>query len=451
VLLFMTLAMVGGGSAIAASATTGASSSGEPGSGGTQSVSQWQQAQSQVPEPTTGCYDASYPSAQWVATTCAVAPKIPFAPVLPSQTTGSDGKPGTVGNGVDYSAQVNGLITQTTGTFTDVSPGISETGQAGGVGPEVPNEFSLQLNSEFFSSPACAGAHDPSRCLGWQQFVYTTDPNLVFMQYWLINYNVACPTGWFNYYGDCYTNSPAQRVPDGPLTASDLASTQLEGSADQGGNDQATVYTGVGRAAMVSNPDSVVDLASYWNTSEFGVYGDGGGSEAYFGANTTIDAQSVIGGNSFAPPQCVNEGFTGETNNLTLSGTPSISSQGSPAMSTQQTNGDVTTASCATASGGIPQDQYNFYYKWSGSPSYSETTLSFYPNGSFYTGDGVSGIRTLNGTDITLYVAQDCEPTYRGVTSSSGLNSKSNPGTMSCSAYETGSGNWYATLVSSYP
>ncbi len=451
-MLLTVLAMVGGGSAIAASATTGPGSPAGPGQGSPQTVAEWQQAQSQDPTPTSGCYGASFPVVQWEATACTVAPEIPFAPEVTTPPTGSaTPTPGTVGNGLDYSAQVNGLISQDTGSFTNVTPTISETGIGAGRGQPLPNEFSLQMNSEFFSSAACAGALNPSRCLGWQQFIYTTDPNLVFMQYWLIYYRNTCPTGWYKYFGDCYTNSPARRVSDGPLTASDLASTQLEGSAVQGGTDRLTLFTSGGHADSVSNPDSMVDLADNWNVSEFGVYGDGGGSEAYFGKNTKLESQQIIPGNNIVPPQCVEEGFTGETNNLTLSSTPSVPLQGPPEMVTQQTNGNVTNPSCATGGGGLTQAQYDFYYEWGNSPTYTETTLTLTPNESFYFGDGDSGFRTLNGTEITLYVAQDCEPTYQGVTTNSGLNTKNKPGTMSCSTNQTASGTWYATLVSGSP
>ena len=107
------------------------------------------------------------------------------------------GGPATVGDGADYSAVVTGKISKATGTFTNVSPKITEKGQIGGVGPKKANEFSLQLNTQFFSgSPACAKAGTPSKCLAWQQFVYTTDSNIVFMQYWLIDYDAKCLSGW---------------------------------------------------------------------------------------------------------------------------------------------------------------------------------------------------------------------------------------------------------------
>src|ERR1700721_151821 len=84
--------------------------------------------------------------ARWQAAKGPVAPDSRLAP-----------KP-VVGDGNDYSAVVTGLISQATGTFTNVSPGITERGKVGGVRANRANAFSLQLNSQFFTgSPECAG------------------------------------------------------------------------------------------------------------------------------------------------------------------------------------------------------------------------------------------------------------------------------------------------------
>lgn len=104
-----------------------------------------------------------------------------------------------------------------------------------------------------------------------------------------------------------------------------------------------------GQAVMVSAPDKVLHLAKYWNTTEFNVFGDGNGSEANFGLNTTLDAQTAIVGTSTKAPQCVAEGFTAETNNLSLTTTPALGKTKVPTMAAAQTNGTTTTASCATA------------------------------------------------------------------------------------------------------
>ncbi len=310
----------------------------------------WQKAIANLPLPGEGCFTASYPSLQWHAARCKVAPGVPFEPAVANQSATASPL-AAVGNGNDYSAVVTGPITEATGSFADVSPGITEKGQYGGAGPKLANTFSLQLNSQFFSgSPTCSGSSKPSKCLAWQQFVYDTHSNTVFMQYWLINYSATCPSHWFSYLSDCYKNSPASTFPGGALTAADLATTKLSGSANLGGTDAVELSNG-SQATSADNPDTVLDLAQSWNTTEFDVFGDAGGARAKFGKKTTLEAQTTISSTSLAAPECVKEGFTGETNNLKLTGTPALGTVATPTMGSEQTNGTTKPASCATAPG----------------------------------------------------------------------------------------------------
>jgi hypothetical protein len=312
---------------------------------------QWRADISGLKQPGTGCFNAAYPKLQWRAVRCVTAPRIPLAP-RPVAHSASHGAPELVGDGTDYSAVVSGLISKATGTFTNVSSGITEKGQNGGSGGQVANAFSLQLNTQFISGdPACAKSGDPADCLAWQQFVYTYDSSRsgeIFMQYWLINYDATCPSGWYTYSTDCYTNSNATSV--SVVTAAQLASVSMSGTAASGGNDAVSLTISGGHATSVSNADTKIHLATYWNTAEWGVYGDGGGSEANFGANTTLEAQTALTDTSGGAPSCVEEGFTGETNNLNFTTTPALGSEPSPTIATKQTNGTAGTASCATAS-----------------------------------------------------------------------------------------------------
>jgi Putative Ig domain len=148
---------------------------------------------------------------------------------------------------------------------------------------------------------------------------------------------------------DCFINSSTAGV--STLTASQLATVQLSGSARSGGLDSVELSAGSGQATSVTNSDNAVDLASSWNTTEWGVYGDGSGSEAYFGTGTTLQAQTALTATSTSAPSCIEEGFTGETNNLSLTSTPALGSQSAPTMATRQTDGTAGTASCAVASG----------------------------------------------------------------------------------------------------
>jgi hypothetical protein len=315
---------------------------------------QWQSAIAKVPEQGAGCYQAAYPALSWHSVACVTAPNIPLVPKLahataPHAAAGHAG-PETIGDGSDYSAVVSGLISKATGTFSNVSSNISESGQNGGTGASEANSFSLQLNTQFFSgSPACSRASDPSQCQAWQQFVYTYNGDGtgdVFMQYWLINYNNSCPSGWYSYSPDCYTNSNATEVNE--VTAQQLGSVKLGASAVSGGNDSVSLSVGSGQASTVTGKDTKIGLASFWNTTEWGVFGNGGGGAANFGSGNSLTAVTALTSTSSAAPSCVEEGFTGETNNLTLTSTPAISAS-SPTLASAQTDGSAGNASCATA------------------------------------------------------------------------------------------------------
>jgi hypothetical protein len=288
-----------------------------------QTRARWQGAIAQLPLPGKGCFTASYPTLAWRAIQCKVAPDVPFGPAVRNLST-----PATP------------IATKPVGK-----------GPYGGSGPKIANTFSLQLNTQFFSgSPACSGSSKPSKCLAWQQFVYTTDSNSVFMQYWLIDYAAKCPSHWFTYETDCYTNSPASTFSGGALTAADLATAKLSGIATQGSTDAVELSNGV-QVSSVDNPDSMLDLAPNWTTTEFGVFGDGGGGQAKFGKKTTLEAETALTSSSLAAPECVVEGFTGETNNLKLTGTPALGTEATPTMGSEQTNHDAKNASCVTAPG----------------------------------------------------------------------------------------------------
>ena len=213
------------------------------------------------------------------------------------------------GNGNDYAAVVSGLISQARGSFPIVKGVTSESD--GGA-----NVYSIQLNSQFFTSPACSGATNPSTCLGWQQFVYSSSSPAGFMQYWLINYGPQCPANWNSYSGSCYTNSAAVTIPTQPITQ--LSHLNLSGAAVSGGLDT-LVFTTATNAYSTTGADTVVSLANAWNNAEFNIVGDGGGSAANFNRGSSVTVHIALADGSSAAPTCqANAGTTGETNNLTL-------------------------------------------------------------------------------------------------------------------------------------
>jgi hypothetical protein len=278
----------------------------------------WREAIAQTQVPGAGCFHASYPSMEWNRVECVEAPHIPLWGLrqAASETVGN-GEKGpvseTVGDGNDYVAEVtSGLISETIGSFPQVKGVTSETGEG------VANSYSLQLNSNFMNTSTCDGASDPAQCLDWEQFAYLSTPYEVgFMQYWLINWNNPCPKGWFNYSNDCYTNSNGVNVPQEDV--SELKTIKLSGTAVSGGLD--TLVMTVGKEAYsTTGEDSVVYLATAWNESEFNIFGPGGGSEAIFNTGSSITVKVSVTNGTKNAPICVNNGTTGETNNLDLGG-----------------------------------------------------------------------------------------------------------------------------------
>ena len=271
----------------------------------------WRKSLVQIPLPKKGCFRATYPNKTWQETACVQAPNRPQPPQRGA-------KPFTVGNGTDWSAQVtSGHIASATGAFASVTGVTTETGNGGAA-----NNYSLQLNSDFFPSTVCAPSPNPN-CRGWEQFVYSNS-GFAFIQYWLIQYNTACPGGWNTYTSGtdtyCWRNSSnSTAVPVQPL--SNLAALTMTGTVSGGGDSisfstGANVYTAAG--------DNSVNAAAGWTAAEYNLVGDCCSSQANFNAGTTMVVRTSVDNGTLLAPSCVLEGFTGETNNLTLSGGPAI-------------------------------------------------------------------------------------------------------------------------------
>jgi hypothetical protein len=300
----------------------------------------WRAVMAHNPTSAEGCFSASYPSMVWEAVECKVAqPRFHPVHVKPA-----NGAADVTGNGVDYVAKAAGLITETLGTFptvtgvkTEKSVGVAAFGGGGILGP---NEYTLQVNSNYTGTTSACAGH--SGCTVWQQFIYSPDYNTqgeaaVFMQYWLIGWGSSkCPSGWgSDGGGDCYKNSSYVAAPDEPITS--LAKLTLSGSAAAGGNDTVVFNNGT-KAYSITGKDSVVDIASVWNESEFNVVGNAGGSRADFNSGSSITVKVALTDGSTAAPTCVaNAGSTGETNNLNL-GKCSASAGSTPSIQFTESN-----------------------------------------------------------------------------------------------------------------
>ncbi len=261
----------------------------------------------------------------------------------------------TVGDGTDYIAQVAGSMSSATGTFPvfscTSSPGCQPTetgsfGHSGPGGPQTPNIFSLQLNTNFgITTSLCPTTS--TGCGGVLQFIYSAQDNSINVQPALAGFGSGtCPTGFGNQAGNCYeTGLPAAPLPT-TLTVADLSNVSFTGSVLAGADT--VVLTDAGTATAVADV-SPLDAVGQWTQAEFGVLGDAGGSQALFSPDTTIVAQTSPDTGTDAAPTCVNGEITLETNNLNQVDTPTSLAGSSPAILSEQSNSLTTPGSCVTA------------------------------------------------------------------------------------------------------
>lgn len=338
----------------------------------------WRESLSQAPLPKKGCYEANYPDTQWREVPCRPVRLVPYVPAR-----GGERRPDIVGGTLtnDVSAQAPmGHISSATGSFDSAAVTSETSSSMTCSGPPVPgnaNTFSLQLNAN--TSPttpqteACKGGSP--QCVAWQQFVYGSDgsnPGSFVMQYWLINYgtetNQTCPTvgpspagGWTFYDNvntcvnppvhqyDCYGNGPSTGSPDAISSINELGQMSMVTTASAGGEDTAKLFSSGVKAAAIKNDDNIVNLSQFWTIAEFNVFGNGGGDQANFSSGSTIVPRTKIIYGGTAPPNCVAQGFTGETNNLSFGPTaPAISPPGPAVFFTESSAGGAP-SNCAAA------------------------------------------------------------------------------------------------------
>jgi len=308
----------------------------------------------QVPLPKQGCFQAPYPSKEWQEVACTTTPNYPMPPRRGP-------RPLVVGSGNDISAQApTGFISTAIGSFDTVTNVTSESSPIGNTGPPVANAYTLQVNTNFFTTTACAGSPNPG-CRGWEQFVFenTNTVARAFIQYWLIQYNAPCPAGagWnqFSFTGSgdiyCFKNNPGGAVAVTPLQPiTNLASLSLNGTVSATAD---SVNLFVGSMGHARSGNNAVNAAAGWQSAEFNVFGDGGssagGGGATFnsGANIVPRTKILYGGN--APPVCVAQGFTGETNNLSFGPTAPSASAPGPAVIFGESTAGGAPSNCAAA------------------------------------------------------------------------------------------------------
>jgi uncharacterized protein (TIGR03437 family) len=279
----------------------------------------WRASMSRKPLPKRGCFNAEYPGTEWVRVPCVDAP-------LRDQS-GTEPRPhATVGNGNDFAAQSSSShISEAIGSFPGVFGVTSEIDSEISTiyGPNTPNAFSLQLNSNLFPVPSlCQG------CRGFEQFVFLNYPgggvSGIFIEYWVLSTTFPadpCPTG-FAYSSQaqgCFLNTPMAPF---NTTIQDLGNLTLLAEAGAQGMDAVSLYTepggGPGAQIIASAQESVLGLTGNWNAAEFNVFGYLAYTQANFNQRATIVVQLSINDGTTNAPTCIQTGFTAEENSLTL-------------------------------------------------------------------------------------------------------------------------------------
>lgn len=313
---------------------------------------EWTLSMSQKAAPRSGCFTAAFPRTEWQVAACVTPPNIPMPPRIAPRAF-------VVGNGNDISAQApSGTISQAIGLFENVTNVTSISSPIGNSGSPVANAYTLQINTNFMTSTACAGSPN-ANCRGWEQFVYFNDgtSGSAFIQYWLIQYNATCPAGqnWnqFSFTGStdvyCWKNAAnAVGVPNQAIT--NMSNWTFAGAASATA-DSVTMSTGSN--VYMATGDNAVAASAGWTIAEFNIFGAGGnssgGGEATFNAGASVDTRTriVYGGN--VAPTCNATGFTGETNNLSFGPTAPTATQPGPAVIFQESIAGGASSNCAAA------------------------------------------------------------------------------------------------------
>jgi hypothetical protein len=307
--LLFTLATFAAGcsSGSAVTATSSASSVSAPGA--TLSEDEWRTAMSKTPLPRDGCFQATPPSMTWEEVPC-IAARASEPPSTTDAVTKGPIAEGTVrpdtvgGGGTDESSQVQGLISWAQGSFPIVN------GASG-------DSYSLQLNTNRWSGPLCAG-----NCY-WQQFTYDSVTSQADIQYWLVG-ATSCPgSGGWTYFGPtssspggCYIIGATMSIPGQSIA--NLPNLSLTG-ATAGGSDTITMWTGSGRPLYSASHPSALNLGQNWKAAEFNVVGSENSTVAFNpGAWLVVQTLTNSVMPTLAAPTCEQETFTAESNNLTV-------------------------------------------------------------------------------------------------------------------------------------
>lgn len=312
---------------------------------------EWRNTVSRKAPPKKGCFTTEFPSVDWREVPCVETPSYPMPPR-------SGVVPLNVGNGDDVAAQApSGVISSTTGSFDALTNVTSESGPIGNAGASLANTYTLQINTDFFTTTTCSTSPNPN-CRGWEQFVFENNPShhRAFIQYWLISFDGACPANFQTFptspgHNHCVQlSNTSGAVSTTAVPVTNLGQVTLTGAASAGAD---SIVVTIGGTAFTRNGDNSVNASSGWKISEFNILGDGGdsngvGGTASFNNNAGLTTRTRINYGGDAPPNCVATGFTAEMNNLGFGPSAPVASQPGPAVIFNQVTGGGL-ANCAAA------------------------------------------------------------------------------------------------------
>ncbi|WP_410579505.1 VWD domain-containing protein [Amycolatopsis sp. lyj-108] len=225
-----------------------------------------------------------------------------------------------------------GAVQQATGSFDNgtVKNVTSVTSSvAANTPPETKDAYTLQLNTNEFRTPLCAGK---PQCWGWMQFVFANNGSggELYIKYWLRSLGAPCPAGWQSKPADsCYKKSAGTPTPNMPLVTSSMPRYKLTGSAN--GPQDAAVFTVDGGVVAVATARELV-IGTQWQDVEFNVYGYDDESTAVFNGNAEFNTRTQIEYGGTAKPLCISTGFSKEANNLSFVAPPPLPTGTKPAV-----------------------------------------------------------------------------------------------------------------------
>jgi hypothetical protein len=232
--------------------------------------------------------------------------------------------PEIVGNATDPGATVTGTLKGAQGSFVSEYGGANENDSNSSAPHPGSNSYTLQMNTNLFTSPAC----NVASCKGWEQLVYDPQIQQAYIEFSLVGYSGNCPSGWSSYTTKtgniqvCFFNTTTIPVPAVP--AASLAGVKMIATTNATTDTLTMVVNGT--SSPVLSLPSVLGLAGGWQYAEFNVFGEDNGTQASFTSPTSLEVQVLTQSASAtrAAPTCPggspSNWNTTETNTLSLVG-----------------------------------------------------------------------------------------------------------------------------------